>query len=403
MQKRLILGLFVLLAVTAAVVFGTRPWLTEQAGTSSEESAYGELLANTPAAELEGEAVSPDGRLEMQTAGKSDLYVSGVVVPEAIRVVDRETGEVKWEDRGYLWQSVSWSPGNNLVALAYGGRTWTAVKVISTAYWTSWDFTLPDGSPIPEYTFLPEDWGTWLDAETLLVTVGRGGDGGEQRTYRCAVHAGADETAGSTLEQTTETLPGNYDFDHDGEPEAVELVTVLTPENAPAFPAWYELRVKRPDGSLLWHQEAGLYHAGWVSVFSLELDGEDYLLRYTPAVGQSCYAYTYQLFSLDSAGKEVMLQANGAEFDMMFGSEMHQSFDSAAIAAFLEEVHGYLDDSTLLLTTEGGQFRTGGSGADFRDDLYFVTDSPTYDGNKPLEENLRTYMEVLTAARSGQA
>ena len=403
MRKGQILGLFVLLAVTAAVVWAARPWLTEQAGTSAEEAAYGELLANTPAAGLEGEAVSPDGRLEMQTAGKSDLYVSGVVVPEAIRVVDRETGEVKWEDRGYLWQSVSWSPGNNLVALAYGGRTWTAVKVISTAYWTSWDFTLPDGSPIPEYTFLPEEWGTWLDAETLLVTVGRGGDGGEQRTYRCAVHAGADETAGSTLEQTTETLPGNYDFDHDGEPEAVELVTVLTPENAPAFPAWYELRVKRPDGSLLWHQEAGLYHAGWVSVFSLELDGEDYLLRYTPAVGQSCYAYTYQLFSLDSAGKEVMLQANGAEFDMMFGSEMHQSFDSAAIAAFLEEVHGYLDDSTLLLTTEGGQFRTGGSGADFRDDLYFVTDSPTYDGNKPLEENLRTYMEVLTAARSGQA
>ena len=153
----------------------------------------------------------------------------------------------------------------------------------------------------------------------------------------------------------------------------------------------------------MWHQEAGLYHAGWVSVFYLELDGQDYLLRYTPAVGQSYYAYVYQLFSLDSTGKEVMQEANGVEFDMMFGSEMHQSFDSAAIAAFLEEVHGYLDDSTLLLTTEGGQFRTGGSGAGFRDDLYFVTDSPTYDGNKPLEENLRTYMEVLTAARSGQA
>ena len=403
MQKRQILGLFVLLAVTAAVVFGTRPWLTEQANPSAEEAVCAELLANTPVAELEGETVSPNGSLEARTIGASENVVSGLRIPEAIQIVDRETGEVKWEDRGYLWQSVSWSPGNNLVALAYGGRTWTAVKVISTAYWTSWDFTLPDGSPIPEYVFLPEDWETWLDAETLLLTVGRGSDGEEQHTYRCVVHAGEEETTGSAMEQTTETLPGNYDFDHDGEPEAVELVTVLTPENAPAFPAWYELRVKRPDGSLLWHQEAGLYHAGWVSVFSLKLDGQDYLLRYTPAVGQSYYAYVYQLFSLDSTGKEVMQEANGVEFDMMFGSEMHQSFDSAAIAAFLEEVHGYLDDSTLLLTTEGGQFRTGGSGADFRDDLYFVTDSPTYDGNKPLEENLRTYMEVLTAARSGQA
>lgn len=184
-------------------------------------------------------------------------------------------------------------------------------------------------------------------------------------------------------------MPGNYDFDHDGELETLELVTVLTPEDAPAFPAWYELRLKRPDGSLLWSQEAGLYHAGWTSVFSLKLDGQDYLLRYTPAVGQSYYAYAYQLFSLDSTGKKMMLQENSVEFDMMFDSEMHHSFDPAAIAAFLEEVHGYLDNSTLLLTTEGSQFRTGGSGADFRGDLCFVTERSSYDACKSLEENLR--------------
>ena len=390
MQKRQILGLFVLVAVSAAVVWAARPWLTEQADTSAEEAAYGELLANTPTAELEGETVSPNGRLEVRTAGRSDLYVSGVVVPEAIQIVDRETGEVKWEDQGYLWQSVSWSPVNNLVALAYGGRNWTAVKVISTAYWTSWDFTLPDGSPIPEYTFLPEDWGEWLDGETLLLTVGRGGDAGEQHTYRCVIHADEDKTTSSTMEQTTEILSGHYDFDQDGEPETVELVTVLTPESAPPFPVRYELRLKKQDGTALWRQEAGLYHAGWVSVFSLELDGQDYLLRYTPSVGQSYYAYGYQLFSLDSTGKEVLLKANGVEFDMMFDSDMHQSYDPAAIAAFLEEVHGYLDDSTLLLTTEGGQFRTGGSGADFRGDLCFVTESAAYDENKSLEENLKT-------------
>lgn len=390
MQKEQILGMFVLLAVTAAVILGARPWLTEQTDASAEEAAYVELLANTPAAELEGETVSPNGRLEMQTAGRSDLYVSGVVVPEAIQIMDRESGEVKWEDQGYLWQSVSWSPGNNLVALAYGGRTWTAVKVISTAYWTSWDFTLPDGSPIPEYTFLTENWGTWLNAETLLLTVGRGGDGEEQHTYRCHVNFRSNEISGSVQEQITELLPGDYDFDHDGEPETVELVTVLTPENAPAFPARYELRVKKQDGTAMWHQEAGLYHAGWVSVFSLKLDGQDYLLRYTPAVGQSYYAYAYQLFSLDSTGKEAMQKANGVEFDMMFDSDMHQSFDPAAIAAFLEEIHGYLDESSLLLTTEGGQFHTGGSGADFRGDLCFVTESADYDESKSLEENLKT-------------
>ena len=162
MQKRQILGLFVLLAVSAAVVWATRPWLTEQAGTSAEEAAYVELLANTPLAELEGETVSPNGSLEARTIGASENVVSGLRIPEALQIVDTRTGEVNWEDGGYLRQSVSWSPENNLVALVYGGRTWTAVKVISTAYWTSWDFTLPDGSPIPEYVFLPEDWGCLL-------------------------------------------------------------------------------------------------------------------------------------------------------------------------------------------------------------------------------------------------
>ena len=389
MQKRQILGLFVLMAVSAAVVWAARPWLTEQVKTPPGETDYEKLLANAPVAELEGETCSPNGRLEVRTVGASENYVSGLRIPEALQIVDTRTGEVKWEDGGYLRQSVLWSPGNNLVALVYGGRTWEQVKVISTAWWTSWDFTLPDGSPIPEYTFLPEDWGEWLDAETLLLTVGRGGDGEEQHTYRCVIRADEDRTNGSTMEQTTEILPGNYDFDHDGEMETVELVTVLTPEDAPAFPAWYELRVQRPDGNLLWHQEAGLYHAGWTSVFSLKLDGQDYLLRYTPAVGQSCYAYAYQMFSLDSTGKEVLLKANIVDFDMMFGSEMHQSFAPAAIAAFLEEVHGYLDDSTLLLTTEGGVFASGGSGADFRGDLCFVTESSSYEESKSLEENLK--------------
>ena len=134
MQKGQVLWLFVLLTVSAAVVWAARPWLTEQADTSAEKADCAELLANTPVAELEGETVSPNGRLEVRTVGTSENVVSGLRIPEALQIVDTRTGEVKWEDGGYLRQSVLWSPGNNLVALAYGGRTWTAVKVISTAY-----------------------------------------------------------------------------------------------------------------------------------------------------------------------------------------------------------------------------------------------------------------------------
>lgn len=162
MKKQQIYGFLALVLITAAAAAAAgRPQAPDQCPTpSGEEAAYVELLSATPLAELEGETLSPNGRFQVRTLGASDIYVSGVRVPERLRIVDTRTGEVKWEDQGYVWQSVLWSPVNDFVALAYGGRTWQAVTVISTAYWTSWDFTLPDGGPIPEYTFLPEDWGS---------------------------------------------------------------------------------------------------------------------------------------------------------------------------------------------------------------------------------------------------
>ena len=388
MKRQQILGLLALLLVSAAVI-GTDALGTKRQQTA-EDAAYAELMANTPVAELEGETVSPDGRFEVRTAGKSGHYVSGVVTPEKLKIVDRETGEVKWEDQGWVTQSALWSPESRHLALAYGARTWQAVKIFETDTWTSWDFILPDGTPIPEYTFLPEDWGTWVrkavpeESYDLLLTVGWGGDAGEQHTYRCSVLMEKGQLVGNTLEQTIEVLPGSYDFDHDGKSEVTELVTVWEPETE-GRAAWYELRIGD------WTQEAALAHVGWTSIFALELDGQDYLLRYNPWVGQGYATYDYQIFSLDEAGREVLLKENGVEFDISFGSPHHESFDPSAIASFLEEIHGYLDGSTLLLTTEGGEFTTGGSGADSKENMDFWDEYCPYDESKSLEENLRNY------------
>ena len=228
MDKRRIFGVLALAVITVVTAGVASPKMAAQ---RQETAEYQAPLEATPVAQVEGETLSPNGRFQVRTAGKSEMYVSGYVVPEFLQIVDTETGELLWQDQGALWQSARWSPANNLVAIAYGGRTWTQVKVISTACWISWDFTLPDGSPIPEYEFLPEDWGTWPDMDTLLLTVGRGGDAGEPHTYRCTVRMNQDGTlSGSALEQTTEVLSEDYDFDRDGMPETTELVSVLTPE-----------------------------------------------------------------------------------------------------------------------------------------------------------------------------
>ena len=43
------------------------------------------------------------------------------------------------------------------------------------------------------------------------------------------------------------------------------------------------------------------------------------------------------------------------------------------------------------MTTEGGEFRTGGSGADFREDGFLWDEFCPYDETISLEENLRNY------------
>ena len=400
MKKQQIGGLFALLLVTVLTVWSAGDVSALPEAAPEGEQTYVQLLAAAPVAQVEGEAVSPNGRYKVRTAGASDSYVSGVRIPEALQIVNIHSGEVMWEDVGYLWQSVSWSPGNHLVAIARGGRTWHAVTVISTADWTNWDVTLPDGGGIPEYTFLPEEnWCEWLDVDSFLLTVGLGGDAGEQHTYRCHVSTSSqsEELRGSSEERITEVLPGAYDFDHDGEMERAVAAEYGDPDKASPID-WYELRIGE------WMQEAYVAHVGWMSIFALEIDGQDYLLRYTPQMSTGCAYYAYQIFSLDEAGEEVLLKENSVEFDVNFGSDsLHHSFDPAEIAAFLEEVHGYLDDSTLLLSTEGGGFRTGGSGAEFQEDCNFWDEFCPYDEERTLEENLKNYAERLTAARSGQS
>ena len=100
--------------------------------------------------------------------------------------------------------------------------------------------------------FLPCDgpWGAWQSEGSLDLTIGRGGDAGEQRYYTCAVETREGKLKGVVWEESREALPGSYDFDHDGEPEIVELVTVYGGEEQ-SKTGWYGLRVRTADNRLL--------------------------------------------------------------------------------------------------------------------------------------------------------
>lgn len=169
------------------------------------------------------------------------------------------------------------------------------------------------------------------------------------------------------LTRTVEVLPGQYDFDGDGTAETVEILTVTAPDGTNA---WYELRVL-DGGDVLWSRQAGLPHAGWTSLFACRWQGRDCLLDYSPWVSMGSACFQYSIFTLDRAGEAQPLRSDSVSFSLPAGEWGLEDLDGA-VADFLTEVHGFLEGSDLLLTTEGGVFRSGGSGADFRDDLESV-------------------------------
>ena len=221
-------------------------------------------------------------------------------------------------------------------------------------------------------------------------------------TFRCVLFGLEGELTGVSLLLTEEALPESYDFDRDG---AKETVLLRTLHGTDAWRRYLETGDLAADGgdswelalregeSPLWRQEGfSLAHAGWGSVFACRLEGQDCLLTYYPYMSMGWLSFQYQLFYLTEDGEPVMLDELSLNCDCNDNAKPEDRMDPAAMAAFLERVHGYLENATLLLSTEGGAWHQPGSaGVEFRDDYatFWNADRTPYDESLSLEENLR--------------
>lgn len=401
MDKRRIFGVLALAVITAATAGVASPKMAAQ---RQEAAEYQALLEATPVAQVEGETLSPNGQFQVETAGRTDQYVSGWIVPESIQITEIPTGRVLWQMMGQLTQSAAWSPSGRFLTLAYSTRTQSGLKIVDTQTWTDWDFTLPDGSPIPEYIFFPEDWARWRGDSSLEVALGRG-DGEEVHTYCCSMTADdGGQLTGSVLEETAEVLSEDYDFDHDGVPETTELVTVGEP--AIGNVAWYEILITRYDGCALSRdvsqglpavQSLALQHPGWGSIFACPTEGGDALLVLTPAMYQGWAEYAYELWAFDGNGQAYTSDNRSVTFDINFGREEHQ-FDPEAIAGFFWELRGLLQDSILLASTENGEFQTGIPGLELQN--YIFSDLLSLDSLEAMEASVRQQEAELRAEQN---
>ena len=379
MEKGRLAGILALAVITAVTVGAEYPRMAAQ----RQEAAECQTLLETP---VEGNAISPDGRYQLR---QTDAGGDGEAVPsmETVQLVSADTGEVLWEESGDYETSALWSPEGTYVALSQRQRACGSVTVVETETFTSRQVPLPEDVRSAEYAWISAE--EWVDSDTLRIRCRDTREGGEGTLYRWSLCPEGELQAGTFLKETTEILPGNYDFDHDGVPETTELMTVGEPSGGSV--AWYELHIAGGAGAadapkLLFDGTLALQHPVWGSFLAVTVEGKDNFLMFAPVMYQGFATYWYELISFREDGSADLLDREEVSFDLSFGREGHQ-FDAEAIAGFFWKLRGILQNSTVLMSTENGEFQTGIPGLELQN--YMFGDLLSLDSLEAMEAAVR--------------
>lgn len=379
MEKGRLAGILALAVITAVTVGAEYPRMAAQ----RQEAAECQTLLETP---VEGNAISPDGRYQLR---QTDAGGDGEAVPsmETVQLVNAGTGEILWEESGDYETSALWSPKGTYVALSQRQRACGSVTVVETETFTSRQVPLPEDVRSAEYAWISAE--EWVDSDTLRIRCRDTREGGEGTLYRWSLCPEGELQAGTFLKETTEILPGNYDFDHDGVPEITELVTVGEPSGGSV--AWYELHIAGGAGAAdaprpLFDGTLALQHPGWGSFIAVTKEEEDNFLMFAPVMYQGFADYRYELVSFRADGSADLLDSGGVSFDLSFGRDGHQ-FDAEAIAGFFWKLRGILQNSTVLMSTENGEFQTGIPGLELQN--YMFGDLLSLDSLEAMEAAVR--------------
>jgi len=190
------------------------------------------------------------------------------------------------------------------------------------------------------------------------------------------------------------------DLNRNGVPEELRLIVPAEYGSGQQLEVW-------EDGRRIFMEQGDQVHAGYNAIFLCTLDGEDYLLRYNPYMGQWVAGYHYWLFTLEGDAEKVVRQ-NELYFDINFGYPAPDSgirdpdefFDPEEINAFMEEINGLLSHSVQLLNTDQELLSTFEKEGRLEDTLWFLDAwEPIFrrDPNRSLLENLYDFRDAMVA------
>ena len=313
-----------------------------------------------------------------------------------------DTYVYKTADGGITWTEVS-MPGTNWHIAAVGFLTPDRLIVAQQLYEGEAPCLITkDGGETWEKVDLPDVQVLSIgpagpNTQTIVMEVGRY----EEGPVTCFMRS---PDMGDTWYLSYPTYPATTiqaDLDHDG---ILEDLSISRFRRDAGYDFWSLLWLsqrEKPDKPAAYHRDswtgmAATVHPDWTAYFLCRMDGEDYLLRYTPYMSCGLAEYSYKLFYLTVYGEEVVVQENSLEFDINFESDQadrHQ-FDPRAISAFMEEINALLANSEQLVNTDEYLQETFHKEGRLYDSLGWL-DGNEYgfsrDENRSLLENLLVY------------
>ena len=299
------------------------------------------------------------------------------------RGTEADTYVYKTEDGGMTWPEAA-MPGTGCHIVDVGFLSMDRLIVAQRLSDGTSCFITKDGGETWEVMDLP--YGQVLDigilADAVYMNIG------EHKSDPAAffmISYDMGDTWSTDLAGYRKTM--HVDLDHDGRTDMLSLRMIKDV----GLTRWYLQFIPFSMSSPAWIDEAGSAHVGWTSFYWCRLDGEDYLLKYTPYMGGGACEYSYKLFYLKASGEEVVVQENSVEFDLIFNSDyadQHQ-YDPQAINAFIEEINDLLANSEELVNTDENLLGTFEKEGRLYDNLWWLDDDR--DENLSLLENLERY------------
>ncbi len=299
-------------------------------------------------------------------------------------VAAADTYVYKTSSRGVTWDEVA-MPGTSWHIADVGFLSENRLIVAQRLFDGAPCFITKDGGESWEEIELPDRQALSIrfDGNTVAMDIGAHEDGPATYTMLSPDQGDSWMVSSPGLQWIREV-----DLDHDGLPDFLKLRKI--PDSGEAWKLEFTASYM---SSPTWEEGAFSAHVGWISIFLCRLDGEDYLLRYIPYMGGGSCDYRYQLFYLTAEGREVVVQENSVEFDLIFDpdyADRHQ-YDPWAINTFMEEINALLENSEQLVNTDENLLGTFEKEGRLYDSLWWLDDGNTRDGDLSLLDNLLNY------------